>query len=120
MKVKDKEKLNNPLEGWQILSAISSMFFTQCSAWPVAKNFHGPPLESSFCGYTSEKSEYSCRLFLTKPACRQGRPILNSSYVSGICPSYHTNIFSVAWALYLKKQFYLIIFSFITLFVSCN
>jgi hypothetical protein len=27
MKLKDKEKLNNPLEGWQILSAISSMVF---------------------------------------------------------------------------------------------
>ena len=27
MKVKDKEKLNNPLKGWQILSAISSMVF---------------------------------------------------------------------------------------------
>ena len=32
MKVKDKEKLNDPLEGWQILSAISSMVFhtVQC------------------------------------------------------------------------------------------
>ena len=27
MKVKDKEKLNNPMKGWQILSAISSMVF---------------------------------------------------------------------------------------------
>ena len=27
MKVKDKEKLNNPLKGWQILSSISSMVF---------------------------------------------------------------------------------------------
>ena len=27
MKVKDEEKLNNPLKGWQILSAISSMVF---------------------------------------------------------------------------------------------
>ena len=27
MKVKDKEKLNNPLEGWRNLSAISSMVF---------------------------------------------------------------------------------------------
>ena len=27
MKVKDKEKLNNPLKGWRILSAISSMVF---------------------------------------------------------------------------------------------
>ena len=27
MKVKNKEKLNNPLKGWQILSAISSMVF---------------------------------------------------------------------------------------------
>ena len=27
MKVKDKEKFNNPLKGWQILSAISSMVF---------------------------------------------------------------------------------------------
>jgi hypothetical protein len=27
MKLKDKEKLNNPLKGWQILSAISSMVF---------------------------------------------------------------------------------------------
>ena len=32
MKLKDKEKLNNPLKGWQILSAISSMVFhtVQC------------------------------------------------------------------------------------------
>ena len=28
MKVKDKEKLNYPLQGWQILSAVSSM--VQC------------------------------------------------------------------------------------------
>ena len=28
MKVKDKEKLNNPLKGWRILSAISSMVFS--------------------------------------------------------------------------------------------
>ena len=27
MKVKDKEKLNNPLNGWQTLSAISSIVF---------------------------------------------------------------------------------------------
>ena len=27
MKVKYKEKLNYPLKGWQILSAISSMYF---------------------------------------------------------------------------------------------
>ena len=27
MKVKDKEKLNTPLEDWQILSSISSMVF---------------------------------------------------------------------------------------------
>ena len=27
MKAKDKEKFNNPLKGWQILSAISSMVF---------------------------------------------------------------------------------------------
>ena len=27
MKLKDKEKLNNPLKGWQILSSISSMVF---------------------------------------------------------------------------------------------
>jgi hypothetical protein len=27
MNVKDKEKLNNPLNGWQFLSAISSMVF---------------------------------------------------------------------------------------------
>ena len=27
MTVKDKEKLNNPLKGWQILNAISSMVF---------------------------------------------------------------------------------------------
>ena len=32
MKVKDKENLNNPLKGWKILSAISSMIFhtVQC------------------------------------------------------------------------------------------
>ena len=27
LKVKDKEKLNNPTKGWQILSTISSMVF---------------------------------------------------------------------------------------------
>ena len=27
MKVKDKERLNNPLKAWQILSAISSIVF---------------------------------------------------------------------------------------------
>ena len=35
MKVKDKEKLHNPLKGWRILSAISSIVFhtVQCSCF---------------------------------------------------------------------------------------
>jgi hypothetical protein len=43
MKVKDKEKLNNPLKDWQILSSISSMVFhtVQCSVSPYSgKKLH--------------------------------------------------------------------------------
>ena len=36
MKVKDKEKFNNSLKGWQILSSISSMVFhTVCTGAPI-------------------------------------------------------------------------------------
>ena len=31
MKVKDKEKLNNPLKGWQILNAIFLNGFSHCA-----------------------------------------------------------------------------------------
>ena len=38
MKVKDKEKFNYPLRGWQILSAISSMVFHTVQWGRVGEN----------------------------------------------------------------------------------
>ena len=46
MKVKDKEKLNNPLKGWQILSANSSMFFYTVH-WGLVLTFKTPFLSAS-------------------------------------------------------------------------
>ena len=37
MKVKDKEKLNIPLKGWQVLSAIFSMIFHTVQCMPTSK-----------------------------------------------------------------------------------
>ena len=42
MKVKDKEKLNNPLKGWQILSSISSVVFHTVH-WSFPLPGHQPP-----------------------------------------------------------------------------
>ena len=57
MKVKDKEKFNNPLKGWRILSAISSMVFhtvqwyntIPCQSTHVKIDSH---LLSDICGFS--------------------------------------------------------------------
>ena len=68
MKVKDKEKLNNPLKGWRILSAISSMVFHTVH-WGEVKGIKSylqciegakiwqKPLSSSWLGYPPESSK---------------------------------------------------------------
>ena len=72
MKVKDKENLNDPLQGWQILSAISSMAFHTVHWGPLSQlSINGVWLTKPLTTSLNQTSKHSSHL--RKPSRVVGR-----------------------------------------------